>query len=277
MYKFYQQNSPYGKTIKYPSKNHPSATIATSGCGICAVAMAIWNYGRHDLPSVATLAKMAINYGARVAEGTDMSALLNMFQRKGFIKDWKSTSSSAEFQKHLDNGFPAIVHAGGANLFSTSGHFVTAMGIENGKIAVADPQYYNGKYTANSKRKSQLSFDKSRQIVLVSPSNLHTDTKGKRYYLISPKASAPSLKVGKTYTLTAPRGVYDNVSGDRLRVSDLTSSGRQSATTRSGWATLEVGTKVTVQKIVKNKYGNLWVKIPSGWLCVHSDGATYIL
>jgi len=42
-YVYIQQNGTLGASIPYPSPAHPSATVATSGCGVCASLMALMN------------------------------------------------------------------------------------------------------------------------------------------------------------------------------------------------------------------------------------------
>ena len=276
--KFYQQNSAYGKTIPYPSPSHPNATIATSGCGICAVMMAVWNYGVR-LPSVRDFTKWAISVGARANEGTNMAALLNGMRKKGYIRSWRTTSSEEKFTAHVRGCRPAIVHCGGANLFSTSGHFVAAMSTEGSKICVMDPFYYSGKYTANAKRRAQLRYDSKRRIVLVSPADLQKDTKGSRYYLIEPNAPTPALSVGRTYTCSCRRDVYAGAGSNtpRKTVAQLTRDGKKHAVTSSGPAALKMGTAMTVQQIKVNTAGDIWVKIPSGWVEAYSDRCTFLI
>lgn len=85
-------------------------------------------------------------------------------------------------------------------------------------------------------------------------------------------ASAPAVKTG-TYTLKEVCGVYKRSSNGvftRKKVSQLTANGRQNATSKSASANayLKKGTKVTVSSTVKDKDGNLWAKIPSGYILV---------
>lgn len=276
--KFYQQNSAYGKTIAYPSPSHPNATIATSGCGICAAMMAVWNYGVR-LPSVRAFTAWAISVGARANEGTDMAALLNGMQKKGYIRSWRTTQDKDEFFAHVNGCRPAIVHCGAADLFSTSGHFVAAMSTQGSDLCIMDPLYYSGKYTANAKRRAQLRYDSSRRIVLVSPENLQKDTKGRRYYLLETNAPTPSLAVGRTYTCCCRRNVYSGAGTNtpRKTVAQLTADGKKNAITSSGPATLKMGTSMTVQQIKVNRDGGIWVRIPSGWIAAYNDRCAFLV
>jgi len=82
-------------------------------------------------------------------------------------------------------------------------------------------------------------------------------------------ALAPSVMNGN-YKLTAVRGVYYNwgAKSGRKQVSELTSKGRKCATKKSGEAYLKKGTTVTVEKTKLLTSGNLWAKIPSGYICI---------
>ena len=94
--------------------------------------------------------------------------------------------------------------------------------------------------------------------------------------------TAPTVKTG-TYTLKEICGVYKkNASGafSRKKVSQLTASGKQNATSKSSSANayLKKGTRVTVTATVKDKGGNLWAQIPSGYILIwhHNNSALRI-
>ena len=82
-------------------------------------------------------------------------------------------------------------------------------------------------------------------------------------------ADAPSILTG-TYKLTAVRGVYYGWGADseRKEVSELTQNGKKNATKKSGEAYLKKGTKVTIEKTKLLSSGNLWARIPSGYICI---------
>lgn len=78
-----------------------------------------------------------------------------------------------------------------------------------------------------------------------------------------------------TYSLVSSRGVYNGAgttSGIKT-VSQLTKNGKKNATSgkESDEARLKSGTKVTITKVVENKLGNIWAKIPSGYILVWSS------
>lgn len=98
------------------------------------------------------------------------------------------------------------------------------------------------------------------------------------YLSSAPVATAPTVKTG-TYTLNDICGVYKrNANGTftRKKVRKLTANGRQNATSRSSSANayLKKGTRVTVTSTLKDKDGNLWATIPSGYILIwhHNNG-----
>ena len=69
-------------------------------------------------------------------------------------------------------------------MFSTGGHYVVALGILGGKVCIADPGLYSGKYsTAARKAKVTVSGD----LVFADAETLNADCIGRapRYYLFS--------------------------------------------------------------------------------------------
>lgn len=84
--------------------------------------------------------------------------------------------------------------------------------------------------------------------------------------------TAPKVLIGHNYKLTANRGIYKGcgaVTG-RKKISDVTLNAKSNAVNKSAKADaiLKKGTVITISATKKSASGNLWVKIPSGWLCV---------
>jgi len=78
----------------------------------------------------------------------------------------------------------AICNTAGKGMFSTDGHYVVALGLLDGKICLADPGLYAGKYsTARRRAAVTLSGD----LLLTTLSVLDADCVGRwpRYYLLS--------------------------------------------------------------------------------------------
>lgn len=67
VYKIYNQNN-YA-SIPYPNKSNPAATIKSSGCGVCSMAMVMRNLANIPI-TIANLAAYSIKHGARASSGT---------------------------------------------------------------------------------------------------------------------------------------------------------------------------------------------------------------
>lgn len=91
--------------------------------------------------------------------------------------------------------------------------------------------------------------------------------------------SSTSYKVGKDYTLQDYMNVRSGAGTNYSikKVSQLTADGKKHATSSSGMANavLKKGTKVTALA-VKTVGSNIWLKIPSGWVCAKQGGTVYV-
>lgn len=88
-------------------------------------------------------------------------------------------------------------------------------------------------------------------------------------------SSAPSYKVGNTYTLQSNMVVRTGA-GTNYRAkkhSELTADGRKHDKDKNGC--LDKGTRITCQQ-VKKSGSNIWVKCPSGWVAAYYNKKTYV-
>ena len=87
----------------------------------------------------------------------------------------------------------------------------------------------------------------------------------------TPEPSAPKIKPAN-YTLTNVRGVYNGWGSatGRKKVKDLTADGKKHAVSQknNAEAFLLSKTRVTVKETKLLSSGNLWAKIPSGYICI---------
>ena len=168
--------------ISYPAKGYESATIKSGGCGVCASVNVVGALTGKAI-SVRVMRDLAVNGGARVSGGTDMRRLASLICGKYGLKV-ATTSSLPELQRHLIRGGVAICNSAGRGMFSTGGHYVVALGMLGGKVCIADPGLYTGKYsTAARKAKVTVSGD----LVFADAETLNADCIGRapRYYLFS--------------------------------------------------------------------------------------------
>lgn len=86
--------------------------------------------------------------------------------------------------------------------------------------------------------------------------------------------SASDYTVGETYTLQVNLNVRTGAGTSYIKKkkSQLTKDGQKHATNAG---VLKKGTRVTCQRI-KNVGGNIWIKIPSGWIAAYYNGKVYI-
>ena len=88
-------------------------------------------------------------------------------------------------------------------------------------------------------------------------------------------SSAPSYKVGNTYTLQSNM-VIRTGAGTNYRAkkhSELTTDGQKHDKDKNGC--LDKGTRITCQQ-VKKSGSNIWVKCPSGWIAAYYNKKTYV-
>lgn len=90
--------------------------------------------------------------------------------------------------------------------------------------------------------------------------------------------SAPAFKVGSTYTLTTNVKVRTGAGTNyaQKKVNQLTADGKKNCTSTklTDYAVLKSGTKVTA-KAVKTIGNDVWLQIPSGWICACYQGNIY--
>ena len=297
-----RQTTEKCKSIRYPSKTHPykygtSGCIYTSGCGVCASLMVLHNFGFTGLDTAAWTQKCLL-MGARSADGTNMDKVAAFIEWHFSIVS-KRAKTVADLKNHLKAGGKAIVcvSGGGKKLFSNGGHYIYIGGLDkSGNLIVLDPYWYDGKFTMTANRRKYTKVKNTRE-VYVQPAALASDISGIWLFTApkgvkplcsvndvnhkKPKPVAPVVGLGQ-HILTAVRGVYKGCGADtgRKKVSDLSEDGQKHATTakKSAFAFLRKGTIVSLLEVKKAKSGNLWAKIPSGWICIweKSDNTLFI-
>ncbi len=281
-YTYIQQNSALGESIPYPSPAHPDATVATSGCGVCASLMALENLTKYKY-NLKKWTNILIKAGCRANDGTDMQRVCALLHKKYGI-DFHLTTSLSEMEKCLKSGGGVIANVGGKGYFSSDGHFVYVARLNNnGTVTVLDPYYYGNKYTQTINginRAKYFKYNKKTHELICKPSVLEADRRGYFYLLKATKKKKDQAK------LKYDDGVYELLYNMKVRagagtnykvkkVKNLTKDGK--AHTVSGnlnaEAVLRKGTRVTAQIVYKNK--EYWMKIPSGYICLERNNQVY--
>ena len=168
--------------LPYAAPGYESATVKSGGCGLCAAVNAVGALTGRQV-SVQTMRDLAVTCGARVSGGTDMKRLTAALV-KAYGLRCTQTSSLSQLRAHLEQGGVAICNTAGKGMFSTGGHYVVALGLLDGKLCLADPGLYTGKYsTARRRAAVTLSGD----LLFTTLSVLDADCTGRwpRYYLLS--------------------------------------------------------------------------------------------
>lgn len=91
------------------------------------------------------------------------------------------------------------------------------------------------------------------------------------------KITGSAYKVGSVYTLQVNLNVRAGAGTNYAKkmYSSLTTDGKKNAVAGSSYAILKKGTKVTCKEL-KTVNGDIWMKIPSGWIAAYYDGEKYV-
>lgn len=168
--------------LSYPAPGYLKATIKSGGCGVCAAVNVVGALAGKAI-SVRVMRDLAVNGGARVSGGTDMRRLATLVARQYGLRV-NTTSDRATLLEHLRRGGVAICNTAGRGMFSSGGHYVVALGELGGKVCIADPGLYTGKYSTAARRaKVTVSGD----LIFADAATLDADCIGRypRYYLFS--------------------------------------------------------------------------------------------
>ena len=156
------------------------------------------------------------------------------------------------------------IKKGDIGVFSSAspyGHIVVCTGKYDKNTFEAYDQNYNGTHSGMTKRSFAYSGKRTLLGVLRPKDRINI-------------ASPPKVKLS-TYKLTDIRGIYKGYgsSSGRKKVKDITSDARKHVTSskENAEAFLLAGTKVTLKETKLLKSGNLWAKIPSGYICIWEE------
>lgn len=266
---FYYNQLNYSN-VSYPSSAHPNATVATGGCGVCSALMVLNNLYGKEVMNVSQMAQFSINNGARAADGTDMTTLMNALCEKYALK-FKATQYNSELLKCLKEGGMAVINQGDVyQVFSSSGHFVTGYKLANADtVIVLDPYMYDGKYQKEPKKSRIVKQVGNEIYVTIDQISKATQDRNPCYWLVwfTGKKNKPNIKAGQTVKLKCRAKLYNDckaTSGVR-KIKDF------SKFDCNADAIIKSGANIKCDKVVTTKNGNLWVYIKqyNGWVCVY--------
>ena len=87
----------------------------------------------------------------------------------------------------------------------------------------------------------------------------------------------PKYLLGKTYKTNVNLFVRVEPEGNKVLISQMTKDGkRHSYDDGNGYAILRKGTRVTCQGVKELNNGDIWIKIPSGYIAAYYKGKVYV-
>ncbi len=132
---YYNQLENPWAPVQYSSRNDPSQTIKSSGCGPTSMSMVLRSFGQNVTP--ASIAQLSASRGHRTANsGTAWS----MFKDIADLAQVNATqfSSTEDAKNYLRKGYPVIASFGPGD-FTKGGHYVVLSGIQGDNFYVNDP------------------------------------------------------------------------------------------------------------------------------------------
>lgn len=145
---YYSQIDSRWASYPYTSINKSSQTIGTSGCGpTCASMVVTATRGTITPPEMGDL---FVEHGYRSANnGTYLSAF--RFVADTFNIEYNETYKLDNAINLLNNNYYVVASCGNG-LFTTGGHLILIVGVENDTLKIYDPFLYNGKFETSTRR-----------------------------------------------------------------------------------------------------------------------------
>ncbi|MGC2871944.1 hypothetical protein ACDL92_01435 [Ihubacter sp. mB4P-1] len=180
--------------MSYPTDTkHPDSecmthgTIENAGCGLCSCCMVIDRLTMETL-TLEECREMSMNSGANHEPGTDMEILAPVVA-EAYDLHLETSNNMGELIECLQSGGCAILNPGGDRegyhgLFTSSGHYMTAISYHNGEILILDPSWSETKFQTPM-RKGRVR--EAGCLVYATPEVIIEDTENRRprYFLFS--------------------------------------------------------------------------------------------
>lgn len=145
---YYSQIDARWSNHPYTSVGNPNQTIGSSGCGPTCASMVVTAIKGTITPD--TMGDLYVENGYRSADnGTYFSAF--RFTADVFDIEYEEAYRLDDVINLLNNNHYVIASCGNG-LFTTGGHFILLVGIENDHIKIYDPYLYAGKFDTSTRR-----------------------------------------------------------------------------------------------------------------------------
>jgi hypothetical protein len=186
---------------------------------------------------------------------------LDFDKHPALVKNFKKIKDTPDY---IPQKGDIVVWSGEISKRNNYGHIAVAAGEGTKSYFYSYDQNWNGKGMAEIRHNYYAVYGSLR------PKNLEN--------VFTP----PVVQKGN-YRLTNVRGIYNGAGAKtgRKTVGELTADGRKNATSQDSDANayLRANTAVTILETKHISSGNLWARIPSGWLCIweHDKNKLFIV
>lgn len=145
---YYSQLDSRWRQKLYTATGNQSQTIGTSGCAPTSAAMVVSSIKGTITPDV--MSKLFVEHGYRSpSNGTYWSA--NRAVADVFDIDYSETTNIDKAIRLVKDNNYVIVSVGNG-LFTTGGHYIVIVGIDDNILKIYDPYLYNGKFETSTRR-----------------------------------------------------------------------------------------------------------------------------
>ena len=144
---YYNQKDPRWVNYPYPAPGYESATIGSGGCAPTCGAMVVSS--ARDIITPDDMGDISRENGFRVSGGT-RAELFDYIADRWSLEYQRPHSSYEAFDLCQNNWFVVILC--GQGLWTTSGHYILAVGTRGDQIQIFDPGLYDGKFNSASRR-----------------------------------------------------------------------------------------------------------------------------
>lgn len=259
---YYNQGDSRWANKMYSSVGDKSQTMKSSGCGPTAAAIVVSSSKGTILPT--TMANLFVDNGYRTAgSGTAWAAFSFTADYFGF-DEYHSTGNYNTAMNYLkkkeSNGaskYYAVVSCG-SGLFTTGGHYIVIMSLDDDTLKIYDPYLYSGKFNTASRKKANVRV--SGNNVYVSKSNFKKYANVKNYFIFSNDQGAgnTSSSSSKKYTRYVDVNTSLNVRkgpGTNYSIVDSLTDGEKVTVyeTKNGWSRIGSSRWVSSEYLTSNK------------------------
>ena len=145
---YYNQGDSRWASKMYSSINDRTQTMKTSGCGPTSAAMIVTAIKGAITPD--KMADLFVSHGYRSANSGTYGSAFRAVADEFNITYQETTNVNTAINLLNNNNF--IIASCGNGLFTTDGHFIVLIGVENNNIKIYDPYLYSGKFDTSTRR-----------------------------------------------------------------------------------------------------------------------------